>query len=54
MQINHDQIRRLEQEWNEATHPEEKRAIYNLAAQHCQDCGHQLRKEGNKWAIASK
>ena len=47
-------IVKLESQWASTTHPEERRAIYNLAAHYCWQHGQRLIKEGSKWAIATK
>lgn len=47
-------LQRLKSDWENTNHPEERRAIYNLAAHHCQTVlGLRLEKQGNEWAIAS-
>ena len=50
-----DYLNRLESDWANTNHPEERRAIYNLAAHYCQTVlGQRLEKTADgKWKPAN-
>jgi hypothetical protein len=45
----------LEENWLNATHPEDRHYYFTIAAQQCQDNGQRLYVNNNgRWAIATK